>query len=407
MQRDRLTLEQKRLLERHHDGHGLAPGEAVTLQTLLAESEQARRFQASLDEVRLAVQSSEAVRWGEVEARVPTGEEVAQSAEDAQSLMDVPLEALWGMLQRYHDGEAIEQECAEVEVLCGRREDVAAYLEGLEVLTQGVVLPAQEHVESVDFSGFWAGIESRLEGASSAGVMVLPKEKTTTEQPAFEAEDHQVLLYRYFDQETNAQERAKAAAWVEVDPEIAGLLGALEEIQLAVNVAVEHAQERVDLSALWAGVEAGLTPASVQERPIDLGAARARKKGFFLDHSRELIAAFAAAICTVVGVGLFADTFFEPGERVIVEKHVVIVDSLEYGAGAAVVVTGAMQQASMELEPEAQGGGDQATVKGEDRNAEKASPVIWLIDEDAKEGATPSEESPEEEGSTKTRRDPI
>merc|ERR1712000_621560 len=50
--------------------------------------------------------------------------------------------------------------------------------------------------------------------------------------------------------------------------EIAETLGALEELSLAATVAMEQAQERVDLSSVWAGVSAELADEFGGKAPV-------------------------------------------------------------------------------------------------------------------------------------------
>ena len=102
----------------------------------------------------------------------------------------------------------------------------------------------------------------------------------------------------------------------------------------------------------------------------------------------------------MLGMGLFGDKIF--GTRVV-EKTVVIVDSVEYGDGKSVIVTGPMQQASMTTESE-------EDVDGAEDAEPEAPTVIWLIDPnevseeegdgaaDASDdaGAKPSKEAPED-----------
>jgi hypothetical protein len=259
----------------------------------------------------------------------------------------------------------------------------------------------QEEVAEVDFGGFWDSLSARLEqeeqASPAAEVVAFPKKpkkkSTTAERPAFTQDDHQVLLYRYHDGEVSEHERAQVMAWAEIDEEIAETLGALEELSLAATVAMEQAQERVDLSSVWAGVSAELADEfggkaqviSLEQKRTEKAEEKPEETG--TSHRREAFIALAAVLVTVLGMGLFGDKLFGPR---VVEKTVVIVDSVEYGDGKSVIVTGPMQQASMTTESEEDAEGAE--------NAEPEAPtVIWLIDpnEVPEEGDGAADESDE------------
>merc|ERR1712000_306956 len=113
--------------------------------------------------------------------------------------------------------------------------------------------------------------------------------------------------------------------------EIAETLGALEELSLAATVAMEQAQERVDLSSVWAGVSAeladefgGKAPViSLEQKRTEKAEEKPEETG--TSHRREAFIALAAVLVTVLGMGLFGDKLFGPR---VVEKTVVIVDSV-------------------------------------------------------------------------------
>lgn len=380
----------------------------------MQESEEAVAFVDSLEEVHVATCAAEQEAWERVDA--PAANAVAAPAlAGERSPMELPLEDLIGLLDRFHDGEATAEEMDEVELLLEAREDVAEYLLGMTELGEVFERGHQEEVAEVDFGGFWDSLSARLEqeeqASPAAEVVAFPgapkkKKSTTAERPAFTQDDHQVLLYRYHDGEVSEQERAQVMAWAEIDGEIAETLGALEELSLAATVAMEQAQERVDLSVVWAGVSAELADEFGGKAPvISLEQKRAEKeeekpKETGSTHRREAFIALAAVLVTVLGMGLFGDKIF--GTRVV-EKTVVIVDSVEYGDGKSVIVTGPMQQASMTTESE-------EDVDGAEDAEPEAPTVIWLIDPnevseeegdgaaDASDdaGAKPSKEAPED-----------
>ena len=410
---DKLTYKQRVLLQRLQDGD-LSTAQEAEARALLQESEEAVAFVDSLEEVHVATCAAEQEAWERVDA--PAANAVAAPAlAGERSPMGLPLEDLIGLLDRFHDGEATAEEMDEVELLLEAREDVAEYLLGMTELGEVFERGHQEEVAEVDFGGFWDSLSARLEqeeqASPAAEVVAFPgapkkKKSTTAERPAFTQDDHQVLLYRYHDGEVSEQERAQVMAWAEIDGEIAETLGALEELSLAATVAMEQAQERVDLSVVWAGVSAELADEFGGKAPvISLEQKRAEKeeekpKETGSTHRREAFIALAAVLVTVLGMGLFGDKIF--GTRVV-EKTVVIVDSVEYGDGKSVIVTGPMQQASMTTESE-------EDVDGAEDAEPEAPTVIWLIDPnevseeegdgaaDASDdaGAKPSKEAPED-----------
>ena len=396
---EKLTYEQRVLLQRLQDGD-LSTAQEAKARALLQESEEAVAFVDSLEEVHVATCAAEQEAWERVDA--PAVSAVAAPAiAGERSPMELPLEDLIGLLDRFHDGEATAEEMDEVELLLEAREDVAEYLLGMTELGEVFERGHQEEVAEVDFGGFWDSLSARLEqeeqASPAAEVVAFPqkpkKKSTTAERPAFTQDDHQVLLYRYHDGEVSEHERAQVMAWAEIDEEIAETLGALEELSLAATVAMEQAQERVDLSSVWAGVSAELADEfggkaqviSLEQKRSEKAEEKPEETG--TSHRREAFIALAAVLVTVLGMGLFGDKLFGPR---VVEKTVVIVDSVEYGDGKSVIVTGPMQQASMTTESEEDAEGAE--------NAEPEAPtVIWLIDpnEVPEEGDGAADESDE------------
>ena len=366
-----LTNKERVVLEARHDGELTQAQEAVA-KALLQESGSARDYVAVLAELQVAAQAAEQHAWESSGA--PAAMHVAQAAE--QPLGERPLGQLVGLLERFHDGEAGVEEMAEVEALLQAREDVAEYLLGLSELGDVFQIGHGGEVDAVDFGGFWDRIEGELDATQdeAAEVVAFPglKKPTTAERPMFSLDDHQVLLYRFHDKEVSAEEHAQVSAWAEIDPNIAATLGALEELNLATLVAVEQIQERADLEGIWEGVSAGLGE-ELTHGVTSLEAVREqREQKKPVPWRREAIIALAAAVVTILGVGAFGDRFFAP---TVVEKTVVIVDSLEYGDGNSVIVTGPMRQASMETGEDLSR--DEEQAKGDEP---EAPTVIWLID---------------------------
>lgn len=367
MTKKKLTYEERVLLQRYHDRE---VGEAE-VEALLSGSDTARDFLEALEEVAHATRAAELEAWEASGA--PDSEAIVDQIDAATPLQDRPLTELVGLLERFHDLEATDLEVQDVESLLETRADVVEYLAGLDELHHGLRASHEEMVADVDFGGFFAAISDRLEEddaiEQAPNVVRFPgKSPETSERPAFDLENHRVMLYRNYDQEATEAEAAQVAAWAEIDPQVAETLGALEELTFAVNVAVEVAQERVDLSHLWHDVETALgeetTPVISLERERE-------KRGFFQHYRREIFAAAVAALVTIVGLNLVGGP-----QQVVVEKTVVIVESVETpSADTSVMVTGPMRPASMEA-------GDDTQAKEEE---DETPTVIWLIEPEESE----------------------
>jgi hypothetical protein len=385
-----LTYEDAKLLQRRHDGEAAA-GELDTARALLERSEPSRVWAQALDEVQLATRGAAQ----EIEANVaqwPDAGLIATAASEAAPLATLPLSELIPLLDRFHDGEADEAELEAVAAMLEEREDVASYLEGLDEVGVGVKAASQDVSAAFDSGAFWSRLESRLdedEAPANNVIELAPRRASTAERPMFSAENHQVMIYRHYDGEASPEERAQVAAWSEIDPKVAQTLAAMEELTLATRVAVERAQDRVDLSQLWGGVQAGLER-ELSEREsgvVSLERAReakAERKGLWRDHQREIVAAAVAALVTIIGLGMFGDKLFKSETVVVRERTVVIVDSVESSAGSSVMVSGPMAAPGAAVGEEQEG----------DAASQEAEPtIIWLFDESDK-GEKPDGRSP-------------
>lgn len=382
-----LAQSEKHLLERYHDGV-LVGEERDRAEMLLAQVSVARDFASSLKEISTATRAAEQELWAQSDA--PSSEALWQAAmQPCEPLMTQDVSALSPMLVRFHDGEVTEQEAAEIVELMGAREDVSAFLGGLGELELGVQGATKEAVDAVDFGGFWGKLEQAIDAEQEStqepqelpeAPNVLSFPQSTRERPSFNDDDHQVLLYRYHDGEASADECRQVQAWQEIDPKVAATLGALEELELAARASMELAEEHIEPGLMWSMIEGRL--GEEEHNVASLAAHREAKRAEAAtapvsNHRREMFIALAAVLCTVMGVALFGDGLFS-GDKVIVEKTVVIVDSLEYGDGTSVMVTGPMQTASMEVD------GSDEVIDDEDSLDEEATPtVIWLIDPEA------------------------
>lgn len=400
-----LAQSEKHLLERYHDGV-LVGEERDRAERLLAQVSLARDFASGLKEISTATRAAEQELWAQSDA--PSSEALWQAAmQPTEPLTTQNVSALSPMLVRFHDGEVTEQEAAEIEELMQVREDVSAFLGGLGELELGVQGATKEAVDAVDFGGFWDKLEQAIDSEQESthepeelrdAPNVLSFPESTRERPSFNDDDHQVLLYRYHDGEASADECRQVQAWQEIDPKVAATLGALEELELAARASMELAEEHIEPGLMWSMIEDRL---EVRDNVASLAAHREAKQAEVAiapvsNHRREMFIALAAVLCTVMGVTLFGDGLFS-GDKVIVEKTVVIVDSLEYGDGTSVMVTGPMQTASMEID------GSDEVIDDEDSLDEEATPtVIWLIDPEADvqerdEDVAPPGDSPEGE----------
>ncbi len=394
MNEHKLTREQRELIERHHDGD-VSPEEHAEVEALLAEHAEARAIVEALDEVHVATRAAEQAAWEDAEHRA--AEDVAR---DASALADaIPsMGDLAAMLERVHDDEADAFELEAVSTMRDERAEVAEYLSGLEVVRKGATAALEEATQDVDFSGFWGSLSARLEledaededvtAPEPARVVAFPSraKPSTAERPAFDVDEHRVMLYRYYDEEASTDERAQVLAWAEIDPTVSVTLNALEELSFATKVAVEVAEERQDLSRIWSGVAAEIGAESnvvsldrVREQR-DEAANEQAPTSWVARHHRELSVGLMAALVTIVGAWMFGA--IGTPERVIVEKTVVIVDSVESESTASVMVSGPMQPASLDVD-------DQNT---DEADAEPTPTIIWLIDsEEPAEGSEGSE----------------
>lgn len=360
------------LLQRYYDGDELADVDVSQVQELLNSSPGARVFMAALEELTLAMQVAEEVAWEGSGAPAPSA--LVEVALHAASLSAAPLEEIAPLLERFFDGEVVSEEMAVVQALMNERDDVADYLAELDTLRASVRVGNEQLVGAVSFDGFWDALESKIGPA-----------EVTPAGSDFDAEQHRVLLYRYHDDEVSAAERARVDGWIAAgEAEVIATLAALAEVRLATAVAFETAQERVDFGDLWHRVEDALD-AEIESQGANIVSLarekRERKGGGGLGDSRFAAwSAIAAMLFVAFGAGLFKDQLFGPGERVIVEKTVVIVDSVEYQPGASVMVNSPMQPVSS------------ISAAPDDEAATEEEPtVIWLLENEDEPGAAPQD----------------
>ncbi|AWV91301.1 hypothetical protein DN745_19020 [Bradymonas sediminis] len=366
-------------MQRFYDEE-LSAAECVQAEQLLEGSASARVFVAALGELSLAVQASHELVWERAEPKIISAARLAELAAEAGDMMDTPLEDLRGLLQRLHDDEVDPAEEAWARALLGERPDAAAYLASLGELGEGLRIAEAEMVQEVDFSGFWDKISA---GINTESAHNSPQPAGDQKIQKFDAQQHLMLLHRFADAETDAAETAQVQAWIDQDEaQVCGYLEALDEIKLGVNVAAETACENAPLDAIWGGVFDAINAEEPSPAPISLEAERQKRGGFtgWAGEYRQAIFGAAAAALVAFGVmALFGDRILGPKERVIVEKtvekHIVIVDSVEYSPGSSVMIDSPMTRVNMNSE----------------NNAEADPTVIWLFDSEEETEPEPQE----------------
>lgn len=362
---DILTSVDKELLEAYHDDE-LSEFEIKRAQKLIDTNPAARDFVLALDEVREATRISEEEAWTRIEA--PSADDVVARALADQPELD--LEQLAPLLERFFDGETTEEESEFVADLIDTRDDVSDYVMTLEGLQAGV-RASLEHAVQPDFSNFWDGVSERLD-----------------ESADYEHSEHGMLLQRFHDGEVSDDEVASVNAWVDQStPEVVGTLDALRELKLAVNAGIEEAQEGVNFASIWDRVESEIDTdvESQGENIVALGRKRREKKeeSFFQQYKQGIVGAVAAVFMVASFIGFFGEEVLGPNEVRVVEKTVVIVDSVEYSEGSSVMVNSPVQEASAIATPES--------------NSDDDATVIWLLDSDDDEAAPTPEASPDSE----------
>lgn len=355
-----LTHNECSLLQRYYDGDPLEPENVALVEQLLNTSTGARVFMSALEELTLAICGAEQALWEN--ATPPTVDAVVEAALNAATLAEQPLEELAPLLERFFDGEAMGEEIAAVQALINERDEVADYLAELDGLRASVIAGHDQLIGDVSFDGFWDTIAEQL-GDDLAPVVAT----------SYDDETHRVLLYRFFDDEVDAAERAQVEGWIaDGDTNVVSTLAALAELRFATTTAVETAQEKVDLSTLWHRIEDAIDDQiEAQGDNVVSLARKQRDRQVTVGDSRSIVlAALAAMLFLAFGAGIFKEQLFGPAERVIVEKTVVIVDSVEYEPGNSVMVNSPMRSVSS----------ISATPEPGAPQVEDEPTVIWLLD---------------------------
>lgn len=382
-----LTSAQCTLLQRYYDTDPLPDVDVSTVEELLNSSSAARVFMGALEELTIAVQAAEEEIWDR--ADVPSAASMVEMATHAAELADAPLEELAPLLERFFDAEVVAEEMIAVQALINERDDVAEYLANLDGLRASVRVGTELAVDKVSFDGFFDAIEAQIEEEMPGQL----RDVEPVEPGGYDAEQHRVLLYRYHDGEATAEEIATVDGWLATgEAEVVATLGALSEIRMATVAAVETAQERVDFSDFWHHIEEQIDDEveSQGENVVSLARQKRERPGEAANDNKRAAAwvAIAAMLLAAFGIGTMQDQLFGGGERVVVEKTVVIVDSVEYEPGSSVMVNAPMKAVSSVSA--AEGPNNKAQV-------EEEPTVIWLLDTGGE--AAPAGDGNVEEGS--------
>lgn len=371
----RLTRKQALILQRYADDE-VSDAEREEAQALLEESAAARVYVSALEEL------TEAVRWAEEkvweDADLGSAATWAKLAQRSSEFSEASLDDLAPLLERFYDGEADAAEAAVVASLVDERDDVAQYLAELEGLGECVRSAAVD--DEVDFDGFFDAIADDLDAIDderqTAPVAVEP----------FDLRRDLRLLHRYHDGEVTAEQRRRVQAWIDADdPQVDAALGALAEIHLGVEAAVEVACEKADFEAMDADIGDGLDAADA-ERAADnvvslADSAESSTSAAPTPFWTKPIVAAAAAVALLVSGALIGPQLVEQDDEPVERNTVVIFDDIQHAPGSSVFLH-APQLADHEMAPGAEfdfqyvesdtsveGGGEEPTV-------------LWLIDDE-------------------------
>ncbi len=374
-----MKREDAQLLQRFVDGEA-SERQAKEAKALLEESSAARVYIKVLESLGEGVRAAEEAAWEQ--ADLASAETWTRLAFESQDLVEESLDELAPLLERFHDGEVGTTERAVVLGLLEEREDVAAYLEELRALSQG--LKHLEVGDEADFEGFWEGIAEGI--AEEGGPSEAPNSPVAVE--AFEAPVHTEMLQRYHDGEVDAAEQRQVEAWLEGgEQQVADCLEGLREVGGAVEVAYEELMEGEQSLDVWAGVEEVLE-AEASGKVVSLERAnedrRQRREEPAQVWHRPLFAVAAAVI--LVGAGaLLGPLLLGSGTPEVSTERVVIFDTIESAPGSSVMVrspqlAGHGTDGDVEIQTADQFDMNQPAIRAEDDEAPPT--VLWLLDDD-------------------------
>ena len=398
-----LTESQRELLQRWFDGE-LAEGERRRAEDLLQSSEAADSYIEALEEIRSAATIAFDTSLEAVSQELSSAN-LVEAAIDAPPLEDLPLLELAPVLERYHDGEVTEAERRTIEKLRRKRTDVADYLEHLAFVGETVRAANEEAAQKVDLDSVWSGVERDL------------TYEDAEEAPDYRAERDQSLIHRYVDDELDEWRSEQVQEWLDDDSEAADTARQIEKLGDATRIAFEEAGADVDLDGMWSEVASRLDADDTEEtddadvvsidRARDDGGAQAagseadeasggKVVGLFSQYGQALVGAAAATLLVLGAIALFGDKLF-PGQTVVKEKTVVIVDSVEYESGSSVVVDSPMKQVRAKSQKES---------KDDEDDKDEKPTVIWLLDSNGDSDSEKGESKPAEAPSKGTKGGP-
>ncbi len=340
-------------IQQFHDGE-ISEG---SVSELLTSSSHARVYLTALQELSGATKAAMEEAWEKADATNAVAD-WSEAAFGATRLLDMKIQELAPMLERFHDDEVSPMESASVLALMQERDDIVAYLENLDMLSGSV--KGVDFSEGVNFDGFFDKVaaELKLETKAPSNVVRLDH--------AFSYEEHAVLLQRFFDEEVTPREQQRVQSWIDSENEdVIGALEACEELSLATTIASEQAVEQADFSNLWASIESEISQteekSTQSEQVVQIGAFREKKAeaSFFQKYQQSIFTAVAAVLL----LGVFGPQMFG-SEKHTVEK-IVIIDGISSEPGTSVRIDAPMRPVSAQVE----------------EDDEEESTVIWITDE--------------------------
>ncbi len=399
MTEEKMKRKEALLLQRYVDGEarGEALGEA---KALLEELPAARVYVSVLESLAEGVRAAEAEVWERAELESP--ETWARLAHESQELVDETLDELAPLLERFHDGEVGATERAVVLGLIDERDDVAAYLEELQSLSQGV-----QHLEvgeEVDFDGFWEGIAAEIGADEGAEINGRDSDANIAAVEAFEPRIHTEMVQRYHDGEVDAAEKRQVEAWLESGhSQVVDCLEGLHEVEQSVQVAIEEMLEEAPPEGVWEGVEEVIN-AEASGKVVDLRKRDEAKKDRAVEAKKAKkslferpIFAVAAAVALVTAGALIGPLILGGQAEEIQTERIVIFDSIESAPGSSVMVRSPQLadhgiDSDVEIQTAQEFGVSQPAIQAEDDEAPPT--VLWLMDDEDEDDDEESDELP-------------
>ena len=189
------------------------------------------------------------------------------------------------LLELYVDGELDGDDLSRAKALIESDSNAAEYVEALREMNWLVAAPIEHAAEQVDFGGLFGRIESQL-GAS---------ERT--------AELDALALAMADGEVHDANELARARAYVDAHPEVADALDGMRELGELIRTPIELAADRVDFDALARRIDDAITAELAREAAAAPAAAKPSLWARFteiLGANRAVFASAATAAAVVM-----------------------------------------------------------------------------------------------------------